>query len=78
MLKHSTAVLRSQLGYIMGNKRYEDAYKSGVRVVQDYYGEPLMDLIIKRLRSFEWKQAVRDIFFLLRYAPQMFVKHTWL
>ncbi len=69
MLKRTLAVLHSQWKYIKGKKDYEEAYKSGVKIAQDYYGEPLVYEILNHVRAFELKQAVQKIQVLLRYYP---------
>jgi glycosyltransferase involved in cell wall biosynthesis len=74
MLKTSLAVLRSQWKYIKGRKDYEEAYETGLKTVQDYFGEPLVDEFLGHVRGFELKQAMHKILALLRYYPQGLAK----
>lgn len=74
MLRASTTVRRLQWKHVKGNKRLEEAVKSGVRTSQDYFGVPLAYQVLSRVREREWKRAIRDVLVLLRYYPRVFVR----
>lgn len=77
MLKSVLAVYRTQWNYIKGKKHYEQAYKNGMRLTQDFYGEELVGKIKVYVRaSDKWKYVLRSIWCLLRYHPRGFVRHA--
>ncbi len=77
MLKDSLATLKGQWPFIRGNKSYEDACRHGIRVAQDYYGQPLVEEIQSNLRASQWKRAMQGARVLLRYDPRRFVKQIF-
>ena len=64
------AVLRSQWKYIKESEQYKEAYKIGVRLWGEKYGDPLVDEIRGRVRDHEWKRAAWAMLVLLRYYPR--------
>ncbi len=70
MLKATMAVLRSQRKHVKGNRRYEEAYRTGVSTGQEYYGVPLANAVRNHMQKREWKRALRGVLVLLRYYPQ--------
>ena len=70
MLSHAITVLRSQRKHIKGNKRYEEAWKTGVRTYQQWDGERLVDEVRTNVRERERGRALRGMLVLLRYYPQ--------
>jgi glycosyltransferase involved in cell wall biosynthesis len=75
MLRECLAVLRSQWSDVKGNKRYEEAFRVGVKGIQENYGKPLVDDIRRHLEANEWKHAIREMSILMWYYPRGFVKH---
>ncbi len=74
MLKSCMAVLRSQWGYIKGNKKYEEKYKLGIKEVHDCYGEALVAEFRSNIIAWEWKQALKGLATLIHYYPKGVVK----
>jgi glycosyltransferase involved in cell wall biosynthesis len=70
MLKATIDVLRSQREYARRDELYWEAYKVGVRKGQEEYGLPLAESIQTFTRKGAWKDAIQDVFFLLRYYPR--------
>jgi glycosyltransferase involved in cell wall biosynthesis len=70
MLKATVTVLRRQRKHVKGNKRYKEAYRTGMRTGQEIYGVPLSDEVRNHSRLREWKRAVQGILVLLRYYPR--------
>ncbi len=70
MLKSVLTALQSQRKYVKGDKRYEEAYKAGIRYYQNLYGRPLIDEILASLKTRQWKRMVQEARILLRYYPQ--------
>ena len=61
MLKSTTTVRRSQRQHVKGNKQYEKAIKEGVRVSQDYYGNPFVSELRVYAQEGKWKRTVQGI-----------------
>src|ERR671920_2145266 len=70
MLRASLSVLRKQRRHVKGNKKYEEAYKAGIRNRRWRYGDRLVDEVRAHVREREWKRAFKGILVLLRYYPQ--------
>src|SRR5919199_4520 len=70
MLKATVAVLRRQRKHIKGDRRYEEAYTSGLREAQEIYGVPAVEEVRARLWEGAWKAALGGILELLRYYPR--------
>ena len=70
MLKATIDVLRSHREYARRDELYWEAYKVGVRKGQEEYGLPLAESIQTFTRKGAWKDAIQDVFFLLRYYPR--------
>ena len=77
MLKECLAVLRSQWEYAKGNKVFEEAYRRGIKGVQEYYGKPLVAQLQNHIRSHEWKNITRDVSMLFRYYPKGLVNYLF-
>jgi glycosyltransferase involved in cell wall biosynthesis len=75
MLTRSLAALRTQRAYLHGNKKYREAYKAGVRTLQNSYGELLFEQVRADMRARRW--ALRRMLVLLRYYPQSLAKHAY-
>jgi glycosyltransferase involved in cell wall biosynthesis len=74
MLKASLATLRSQRIYISRrDKRYEEAYKAGMRGFRRAYGVLLAREVLAHVQKREWKRAMRQLLVLLRYYPLVLV-----
>jgi glycosyltransferase involved in cell wall biosynthesis len=77
MLGTTISVLRSQRKYISGDKKYEEAYRAGLRSWRECYGEPLY---LRTARGMwvlsEWKSTLRRLWCLLRYYPQVITIHV--
>jgi len=77
MLKATATVLRAQRKYVRGNKKYEEAYRVGMKNWQAYYGERLfIEVQYQMMKPSEWKQAAKGLWSLLRYYPQGITKHA--
>ena len=71
MLKGMMDVLYDQRRYVKGDKRYEEAWKSGVRFSQAYYGRLLAVALGKRIRAGNLgRKTIEDLLYFLRYYPQ--------
>jgi glycosyltransferase involved in cell wall biosynthesis len=78
MLKNILKVLRSQRGFVKGNRRWEEACEEGIRHYKELYGEMIVESVRGHVRGRgEWKKAVRGLAAVLRYYPQGFVKHGY-
>jgi glycosyltransferase involved in cell wall biosynthesis len=76
MLKFTLLALSSQKRNVKGNREHEEAYKEGVRLWQDYYGDRIADTIRAQVRKpDQWTDAARNMFALLRYSPRVFSRH---
>jgi hypothetical protein len=70
MLKETVTVHRAQRKYVKGSRRYEQAYKLGLREGQERYGTPFAEEVQASLQEGEWSRALRGISVLARYYPQ--------
>lgn len=77
MLKSALAVYRLHFKYVKGNKRYEQAHRSGVRLLQAHFGKQLVLRIWVHARMRAWKKARHELFLLLRYCPHGILRHTF-
>lgn len=75
MLTRTLAVLHRQRAYLKEDKKYKEAYKTGIRTLQNSYGELLFEQCRADLRSGRW--ALRNMLVLLRHYPQGFAKHAF-
>ena len=77
MLGSSVALLRSQRALCRGDRRREEARRTGIRRYQDYYGEPLINEVRRELRpGGSRRRALRNLLVLLWYHPRGFARHT--
>jgi glycosyltransferase involved in cell wall biosynthesis len=74
MLASNQAVLRAQLPYIKGNKRYEEAYKIGMKAGREYWGRALSKDVRACIESGAWNQALEGALKLLWLAPRVFME----
>src|SRR5215217_164041 len=74
MLKTATSVLRSQRPYTRKDKRYEEAYKTGLKALKEFHSIPLARKALAHMRKREWRQAIQDGLVLLPYYPRLFVR----
>jgi glycosyltransferase involved in cell wall biosynthesis/SAM-dependent methyltransferase len=69
MLKSAVSVLQSQRKYIDGHKEYEEAYQTGMKFWQDFFGGPLLSETLRRLARGEWRRSMREIVAMQRCYP---------
>jgi hypothetical protein len=74
MWNATLTALRNQRKHVKGDKRYKEAYRTGVRTAKEYYGIPLAREVLDHAREREWKEAIRDLRVLLRYHPWIFAR----
>ena len=77
MLKSVLRVLRSQERYIRENPQYKQAYKNGIRLHQELYGERLAEHVRFSIRSGKHAHAFRNILTLARFYPSGLAKHAF-
>jgi glycosyltransferase involved in cell wall biosynthesis len=77
MLRHTMAVLRSQRRHVRGDRIYEEALESGMREIQQGYGEALLQQARSHAENREWRQAATGVFALLQYYPQGLLRAVW-
>jgi glycosyltransferase involved in cell wall biosynthesis len=70
MLRASLTVLRKQRRHVKGNKKYEEAYKAGIKNRRWRYGDRLVEEVRAHVREREWKRALKGVLVLLHYYPQ--------
>ena len=70
MLQNAIGVRRAQRRFVKGKKALETALRTGIRSVQDDYGEKLIDVVGSNLRERDWRKAAAGLLILLRYYPQ--------
>ena len=70
MLKAVSTTLQSQWKFVKEDKRYQKAYKEGIRFYQTVYGGKLVDQIFASFKSGQWKDVFQEARLLLRYYPQ--------
>jgi glycosyltransferase involved in cell wall biosynthesis len=77
MLKFAMAVMRAQQPYIRGDRQYENAYRAGVKVWRQRYGDRLSSQLRAGMeRPGQWRRALRDRMILLRYHPTGFLRYA--
>ena len=69
MLKGTIKVLRSQRGYVKGDKLLREAYKAGIKKGRKEYGRALARDLRAWMREGEWNRALDGVWTLLRYYP---------
>ena len=74
MLADCLAALRAQRASFKGLKACEEAYRIGVKGVQRFYGDPLVETVKRHVRASEWIQALIGVLVLLRYYPARLVR----
>ena len=78
ILKGALNVIRSHRKLVKGDKRREEAYNTGVRRIQEGYGDGIAQQIGDRVRSRGGqKQMLNSIMVLARYYPQGLLKHAY-
>jgi glycosyltransferase involved in cell wall biosynthesis len=70
MLDASMRVIQAQRSYIRGDKRYQEAYRSGIKQRQHLYGETLFWQSVRAMKTGEWVKALQCVSVLMRYSPQ--------
>ena len=73
-LRGSLDVLGSQRAYVKGKRRYEEAYKTGMKSWREAYGGPSARKVLVHMRKREWKQAIWDMLVLMRYHPLVLIR----
>jgi hypothetical protein len=76
MLTDCLAALRAQRDCFRGLKDCEEAYCIGVKGVQRFYGDPLVEKVKRHARASEWIPALIGVLVLLRYYPARLVRHS--
>jgi hypothetical protein len=76
-LKAAVIARRLQWESVSGNTQYEEALQTGIRIVQEDYGEKLFNQARGFLREHKWSRAISGLLTLLRYYPQGVVKHAF-
>ena len=78
MLTDCLAALRAQRNGFkgLGLEDCKEAYRIGVKGVQRFYGEPLVQKVKRHARASEWIQAMVGALVLLRYYPARLIKHS--
>ncbi len=77
MLKSTINVLRTQHAFVQNNRDYKEAYNKGLGFWREFYGEQVVEKIRDHVRGRDWRSAYRGIKVLLRYAPQLIVRHAF-
>lgn len=70
MLDASMRVIHAQRSYIQGDRRYQDAYRSGIRHRQSLYGETVFWQGVRAMKTGEWVKALLCVSVLMRHSPQ--------
>jgi glycosyltransferase involved in cell wall biosynthesis len=70
MLSTQLAVLRCQWQEVRGHPLYEEAYREGMQVCRDYYGEQALWRMVALARSSDYKAALRYFRVLARWYPK--------
>ncbi len=77
MLKSAVIARRLQWESVSGNRQYEEALQSGIRIAQEDYGEKLFNQTRNFMREHKWSRTISGLLTLLRYYPQGVVKHAF-
>ena len=77
MLRSVLRVLRSQQQYVKANRQYKQAYKNGIKLHQELYGERLAEHVRFSIRARKHAHAFRGILTLARYYPSGLAKHAF-
>lgn len=76
MLNSSLRVLRAQHKHLKEDRRHEEAYASGIRHWQEYYGEKAVLQIRRQIRERrQWTKTINDALMLSWLNPHVFFKH---
>lgn len=70
MLKACLRALKAQWKYVKGNKDYEEAYNTGKKYWQDFWGNMLIGKVPNQVKTMHLAAAGQNIFVLLKYHPQ--------
>jgi len=74
MLKSAVTVRRGHRKFAQGSEVHKEALETGIRSVQEDYGEKLMHVVGDRLRERNWRKAISGLTTLLRHYPRGLVK----
>ena len=77
MLKSGLAIYDANLKYVKGDKQYEQAHRSGIRVLQAHFGKRLIFRIWKHAEVRAWKEARHELFVLLRNCLPGMLQHSF-
>ena len=77
MLKSAVIARRLQWESVSGNRQYEEALQTGIRIAQEDYGEKLFNQARGFMLAHKWRRAGSALLTLLRYYPQGVVKHAF-
>jgi hypothetical protein len=76
MLRECLHLLRSQSEFIDKNDALlRKALDSGIRLIQEFYGEPLAEQIRQNMHKRKWIDALRGVVVLITNHPAGFAKH---
>jgi glycosyltransferase involved in cell wall biosynthesis len=72
MLKSCVSVLKAQRDRAKGNKQHEEALNEGLKHVQDYYGELLIEELRAQVKAHRvnWHDFIMSLMALVRYYPE--------
>jgi glycosyltransferase involved in cell wall biosynthesis len=70
MLRSMKRVFRSQWQYVKNNGEYREAYTTGIRAIEDLYGQPAISDLRGRVQETGWWASRRDIFTFLYSYPR--------
>ena len=77
MRRDTFAVMRRQWKHVNGNKRYEQAYKEGMRRWQTHWGDQYVNELRRHVRTRNgWRQVGRGLLTMLQYYPRGIVVHA--
>ena len=77
MLKSTLTVLRAQHKFVKGSRERREAYKSGERFWQEFYGDGVVGGVRRSLREPGGRRrALRGVLLLLRYCPRLLARHA--
>ena len=70
MLRNAITVRRAQRRFVKGKRTFETALRTGIRAVQEDYGERLIEVVGRNLRERDWREAAAGLQILVRYYPR--------
>jgi glycosyltransferase involved in cell wall biosynthesis len=77
MLKSAVTARRLQWEFAGGSRPHEEALQTGMRTVQEDYGEKLFEQVRNHVCENKWGRAMSGLLTLVRYYPHGLVKHAY-